>query len=247
VHELEGAEAVVNLAGKSVNCRYTAENRAEIRASRVESVKAIGEAIARCANPPKVLIQSATLAIYGDAGERTCDQSTPPGHGFSPETAVLWEKAFNQTPTPGTRRVLLRIGFVLGRGGGALQTLARLTRWFLGGRAGDGRQWISWLHVYDLCRLVRLAMEREDIEGLYNVCTPNPVRNAEFMSELRRALHRPLSPPVPAWAVRVGSWMMRTEAELALTGRRCVPKRLQEAGFNFKFPVLRDALADLYK
>jgi uncharacterized protein (TIGR01777 family) len=247
VRALEGAEAVVNLAGKSVNCRYTRENRAQIRGSRVDSVKAIGEAIARCANPPKVLIQAATLAIYGDAGEKICDESTPPGQGFSPETAVLWEEAFNQTVTPATRRVLLRIGFVLGRGGGALQTLERLTKCFLGGKASHGRQWISWLHIDDLCRIVRLAMDRKHIEGLYNVCTTDPVRNARFMSELRRALHRPWSPPVPTWAVRIGSWMMRTEAELALTGRRCVPKRLLEAGFCFKFPALRDALADLYQ
>ncbi|HEY7117467.1 MAG TPA: TIGR01777 family oxidoreductase [Tepidisphaeraceae bacterium] len=244
--ELDGALAVVNLAGRNVNCRYTAEHRREIQSSRVDAVRAVGEAIARCATPPKVLIQSSTTAIYGDAGDRWCDEFTPSGQGFSPETATLWERTFHETPTPHARRVLLRIAFVLGRGGGALGTLERLTRWFLGGRAGTGRQWISWLHVHDLCRAVRFAIEREDVSGLYNVCTPQPVTNAEFMRELRRVLHWPWSPPAPVWAVRLGAWVMRSEAELALWGRRCSSQRLLETGFELRFPDLRGALDDLY-
>jgi uncharacterized protein (TIGR01777 family) len=243
----EGAEAVVNLAGKSVSCRYTPENRREINESRVNSVKVIAEAIRQCANPPRVLVQAASSAIYGDAGDRWCDETAPPGSGFPVETCLLWEKAFNESPTPGTRRVILRIGFVLGRDGGALKTLAGLAKWGLGGTVGTGRQYISWLHIDDMTRLFQAAIEREDLDGVFNAASANPVTNEEFMRELRRAVHRPWSPPAPDWAVHIGSWMMRTEPCLALTGRRCTPKRLLEHGFNFRFMDLRPALQDLFR
>jgi uncharacterized protein (TIGR01777 family) len=243
---LDGAEAVVNLAGRNVNCRYNAKNREEIRRSRIDAVQAVGEAIAACTTPPRVLIQSSTTAMYIQTDDAILDESARPASGFSPDTAVMWEEAFNSVPTPRTRRVLLRISFVLGRSGGALRTLERLTRWFMGGRAGSGRQWISWVHIKDLCRIVRFAIEREDVQGLYHATAPNPVTNAQFMRELRRALRRPWSPPVPRLAVRFGSWVMRTEAELARRGRRCIPRRLMDLGFEFHFPHLPLALADLY-
>jgi uncharacterized protein (TIGR01777 family) len=243
----EGAEAVVNLAGKSVNCRYTPDNRREINESRVNSVQVIAEAIRQCANPPRVLVQAASSAIYGDAGDRWCDETAPPGRGFPVETCLLWEKAFNESPTPRTRRVLLRIGFVLGRDGGALKTLAGLAKWGLGGTVGTGRQYISWIHIDDMTRIFQDAIERDDLDGVFNAACPSPVTNEEFMRELRRALHRPWSPPAPAWAVHIGSWMMRTESCLALTGRRCTPKRLLEHGLNFRFSDLRLALQDLFR
>lgn len=244
---LDGAAAVVNLAGKNVNCRYTPANLREINESRTDSVKVIGEAIRRCATKPKVWVQTASLAIYGDAGDRPCDESAPPGDGVPVQTCLLWEGAFAATPTPGVRRVGLRIGFVLGRGEGALGMLARLTRWGLGGRVGSGRQFISWVHVRDMDRVFVRAIEDEAMEGVYNVCAPAPVTNAAFMRELRHALHRPWSPPAPAWAVTVGSFFLRTEPVLALTGRRGVPKRLAGAGFHFEFTDLRGALHDLLR
>ena len=244
---LDGAAAVVNLTGRSVNCRYNAANRREIVESRVDSVRVIGRAIAECRTPPAVWVQCASAAIYGDAGEQPCDEQTPPGVGFSPDTCVTWERAFHETPSPRTRRVLLRIGFALGRDGGALGTLAKLARWFLGGRVGSGRQWMSWLHVKDLSRLVLWCIEREDLEGLFLAVGPNPVRNEQFMRELRRAVHRPWSPPVPAWAVKMGSWLIGTESELALWGRRCVPRRLADTGFEFRFTELREAFEDLFE
>lgn len=247
ISQLDGAAAVINLAGRSVNCRYTAANRREILESRLDSVRALGEAIARCAAPPSVWVQSGTAAIYGDAGERLCDERTPPGDGFSPDTAVAWEEAFHQLPLPATRRVLLRIGFALGADGGALGTLAVLARCFLGGRVGPGRQWMSWLHVKDLSRIVRWAIERQDVEGLLLAVSPNPVRNDVFMCELRRAVGRPWSPPAPRWAVRIGSWLLRTEPELALRSRRCVPRRLLDLGFTFDFPDLPGAFDDLFR
>jgi uncharacterized protein (TIGR01777 family) len=244
---LNGARAVVNLTGRSVNCRHTAKNRREIQESRVNSVTVVGEAIRRCQRPPQVLVQASSLAIYGDPGERICDESAPPGQGFAEETCLLWEKAFNEAPTPDTRRVVLRIGFALGATGGALGVLATLTRYFLGGRVGSGRQYISWLHIEDLNRMILWAIERPDVQGVFNATAPEPVTNAEFMRELRRVLHRPWSPPAPTWTVVIGSWLMRTEPSLALTGRRCVPRRLQEQGFQFEFSVLRRALEDLFR
>lgn len=243
---LNGARAVVNLAGRSVNCRYTPQNRREINESRVNSVRVIGEAIHACSNPPAVLVQSSSLAIYGDAGDRWCDESSSCGEGFPVETCLLWEKAFEESATPPTRRVVLRIGLVLGKSGGALKTLAPLAKLGLGGTIGKGRQYMSWIHSLDMNRLFLAAIEQEQMSGVFNATGPQPATNAEFTRELRRALHRPWSPPVPNWAVHIGSFLMGTEACLALTGHRCAPKRLQELGFSFNFPKLREALADIY-
>lgn len=242
---LDGAEAVVNLTGKNVSCRYTPENRREINESRTDSVHALADAIGRCKRPPKAWIQTGSLAIYGDTGERWCDEEAPAGKGFPVETCLLWEREFNAASLPSTRRVLLRIGFALGTTGGALTLLRMLTGWFLGGVMGSGRQYISWIHIADLNRMFLNAIEHDDLSGVFNATGPNPVTNAKFMRELRRALGRPWSPRVPVWAAHAGCWLLRTEACLALTGRRCTPKRFIEAGFDFQFPGLRPALDDL--
>jgi uncharacterized protein (TIGR01777 family) len=243
--ELEGATAVVNLAGRSVDCRYTTENRREIIASRVNSVETIGRAILNCHELPTVLLQAASLAVYGDAGRRICDERAPAGRGFPVEVCLRWEHAFDSLCLPSTRKVLLRIGFVLGRDGGALTMLARLARAYLGGTIGEGHQYISWLHVRDWCRLVLWCIEHAEAEGIFNATGPCPVTNAEFMCELRCALRRPWSPRVPAWLVRLGAWLLRTEPDLALTGRRCLPERLIERHFKFIYTNLESALADL--
>ena len=243
--QLEGARAVVNLAGKNVNCRYTPDNLREIDESRVDSVKAVAAAINACRDRPKVLVQAGTTAIYGDAGDRVCDEDAPPGEGIPPATATKWEAAFRAHRTPGVRRVLLRISFALGTGGGALPVLARLTRCFLGGAVGNGRQYISWIHEDDLSRLFLWAVGNDSAEGVYNATAPDPVTNAQFMRGLRRALRRPWSPPTPAPLVRVGCFFMRTEPVLALTGRRCVPARLLREGFQFDHPTLPEALRDV--
>jgi uncharacterized protein (TIGR01777 family) len=243
---LDGAFAVVNLAGRSVNCRHTANNTREVIESRVKSVKVIGEAIGRCAQPPRVWLQAGGEGIYGDEGEGCCDESERPGEGFLVETCLLWEQAFNNAATPGTRHVVLRIGFVLGIEGGALKTLAGLTRCGLGGTAGNGRQFINWIHGTDLCRVFLAAIEQGEMTGVFNASGPNPATNAEFMRELRRALHRPWSPPAPALAVRLGAWLMGSDGRLALTGRCCVPRRLLERGFKFDFPDLRRTLDSFF-
>ena len=247
--ELDGAFAVINLTGKSVNCRYTPENRRGIIASRVDSVAALGTALAAAQVKPQVFIQAASAAIYGDAGETLCTESTPPAAGFSPEVCQAWERAFWQA-TPllqsTTRTILLRIGFVLAPDGGALDMLAKLTRRGLGGTVGTGRQWMSWLHIADWLGIIRWALENPAADGLYNAVSPGPIRNADFMRELRRALHRPWSPPARAWAVRIGCKLMGTEPELALKGRFVVPARLTVEGYAFQFEHLRDALENIF-
>jgi len=242
---LEGAEAVVNLAGRSVNCRYTRRRRREIVESRVGSVEALGRAARECARPPKLFVQVASLAIYGDAGRRLCCEDAPAGAGFSAETCVRWERAFDALTLPATRKVLLRTGLVLGRGGGAFPAFARLARCYLGGTIGDGRQYVSWLHARDFARLVLWCLEEEGAAGVYNATGPAPVTNAEFMCELRCALRRPWSPRTPAALVRLGSFLLRTEAELVLGGRRALPDRSVEQGFKFMYTNLGAAIADL--
>lgn len=242
---LDGADAVVNLVGKSVHCRYTPVNRREIIDSRVNSVNVLGQAMLQCARPPKAWVQSGSLAIYGDAGDRVCDESAPYGEGFSVETCVRWEQAFNSWTLPNTRKTLLRIGFALGHGGGALELLTKLTKWFLGGRAGSGAQYISWLHIADLNQMFLWAIQRDDIAGVFNATSPQPVTNGEFMRVLRTTLHRPWSPPVPGIAVRLGAFFMRTEADLVLTGRRCVPQRFLDRGFTFQYRDLHTAVQSL--
>jgi uncharacterized protein (TIGR01777 family) len=244
--ELEGAAAVVNLAGRSVDCRHSPKHRREIVESRLDSVEVIGRAIRSCAEPPAVLVQAASLAIYGDAGRRVCGEDAPAGRGFPVEVCLRWERVFNSLELPATRKVLLRTGFVLGRDGGALPKLARLARLYMGGTVGEGHQYISWLHLRDFCRLVLWCVEREATAGVYNATGPCPVTNAEFMCELRCALKRPWSPRVPAWLVRLGAFLMRTEPALALEGRRCIPERLVEEHFKFLYTNLESALADLF-
>jgi hypothetical protein len=243
---LDGAEAVVNLSGRNIQCRYTSENLRELVESRANSVNAIGAAIHHAARPPRVWVQAGAIGFYGDPKDRWCDENSPAGSDTLAGICQPWEAAFNSALAPGTRRVLLRIGFVLGRDGGALPVLARLTKWFLGGTVGGGQQFISWIHVADLNRMFIEAIERDGQDGTFNAVGPNPVTNREFMRELRRALHRPWSPPAPEWAVKLGSRLMGAEPSLALTGCRAAPRRFLEAGFLFKFAELRQALKNIY-
>jgi uncharacterized protein (TIGR01777 family) len=242
---LEDAAAVINLTGKNINCRPTVANLEEIVRSRVDSVTAVGEAIRRCNRPPPVFLQTTAVGIYGDAGDALCDESTAAGGGFLGETCKAWEKALEESPTPGVRRVVLRLGVIFGRAGGAFPPLARLARWFLGGALGSGRQYISWLHLADLVRIYRAAVDREDMQGVYLAVSPQPATNAYFMRALRAALHRPWSPPVPVFAARIGGWVMGMNIDLALASQRCAPRRLMEQGFSFEFSELSAALRDL--
>jgi uncharacterized protein (TIGR01777 family) len=242
---LDGAAAVVNLTGRNVNCPHTPDNLREILESRVKSVRAIAHAFVHIKTIPRVWVQTGATGFYGDTGNRLLSENVFPGSNELAKACEQWESAFNAVVAPKLRRVLLRIGFVLGREGGALPVLARLTKWFLGGAAGSGKQYVSWIHLADLIGVFIEAIEQENFSGVYNAVAPNPVTNKEFMRELRRALHRPWSPPAPEFAVRLGARLMGSEPSLALLSSRCAPGRLLSAGFPFQFPELAPALNDL--
>lgn len=242
---LEGAEAVINLTGKSVNCRHTPENKREIMDSRVNSVRALGHAVEATTQPPKVFVQASGVGVYQDRRDLWSDETAPHGSDFMAQVCEQWEGAFNGVAAPKTRKVILRLGVVLGHGG-FLKLLGRLTRLFLGGQIGNGEQYISWIHINDLVQMFVRVVEDAQFEGIYNACAPNPATNAGFMRELRRALHRPWSPPAPVFAARIGSALLGSNADLALVSQRCTPKRFIEANFPFAFPELRRALENIY-
>ncbi|MGD1087684.1 MAG: TIGR01777 family oxidoreductase, partial [Verrucomicrobiota bacterium] len=208
---LDGAEAIVNLVGRNINCPHTPENLREIMESRVNSVCAIVAAFDHVKNPPHVWVQAGAIGFYGDPNDTVCDENSPPGNDALAEVCQRWEAAFSSARTPKTRQVLLRIGFVLGCDGGALPVLSKLTKWFLGGTVGSGKQFISWIHLADLTQMFMSAIENENLSGTFNATAADPVTNAEFMRELRRALHRPWSPPAPVWAVKLSSRLMKSE------------------------------------
>lgn len=242
--ELAGA-AVVNLAGELVDRRPTAAGIRLLTRSRVQPTRALVHAGSSLDVPPTVWIQMSTLAIYGDSGEAVLDESTPPAAGPAQMAGVAraWEEAAGEHPAG--RQVVLRTGVVLDRDTPALDRLAGLTRWGLGGRIGTGRQWVSWLHITDLLAIVRRSIDDPTMVGVVHATSPHPVRNAELMTGLRQVLRRPAAPPTPVPLVRLGALLLRTDPALALTGRRCVPSRLLHAGFAFAYPRLRPALQDL--
>jgi hypothetical protein len=242
---LDGADAVVNLTGRSINCPHTPENLREISASRVNSVTALTAAIRQVKTPPRVWVQASAIGFYGDTHDNLCDENSPVSKDALANICQQWESAFNAAVVPSTRPVVLRIGFVLGRDGGALPVLSRLTKCFLGGAVGSGKQFISWIHLADLVRMFLDAIENETLSGTFNAVAPKAVTNAEFMRELRRVLDRPWSPPAPVFAVKIGSRLLGSEASLALVSQRCAPKRFSAAGFEFQFPELRGALENL--
>jgi uncharacterized protein (TIGR01777 family) len=245
VQLLDGAETIINLTGKNINCPHTPENLRKITASRVDSVNAIAQAITQVKTPPRTWIQSSATGFYGDTGNDLCDETSPSGHDALAKVCREWEAAFTSSPCPQTRKVILRLGVVLGHEGGAFPILLGLTKAFLGGAAGSGRQYISWIHLSDLTQIFVTASEQKDLQGTFNAVAPNPVRNAEFMRELRGTLHRPWSPPVPKFAIKLGAWLTRSDPSLSLTSQRCAPQRLMKVGFVFKFSHLRPALDDL--
>ncbi|HKK77603.1 MAG TPA: TIGR01777 family oxidoreductase [Saprospiraceae bacterium] len=243
---LEGARAIVNLAGKSVNCQKTPENCDVILRSRVEATRAIGQALCEVEQKPKVWIQMSTAHIYGDPPEVHCSEGDTLGYGLAPFVGKAWEAAFASAKSEDIRGVVLRTSFVIGKGGGALPTLKALARWGLGGRVGHGRQGMSWIHETDLNRLILAAIERETFEGIYIASAPKPVSQATFMRKLRKKLRMPLALPAKAWMVKIGArFFLNTDPELILYGRYVYSERLREAGFAFTFPRLGEALDDL--
>lgn len=240
---LDGADALVNLAGRSVSCRYTKRTADEIFSSRTQTTKGLGAALADCASPPPVWINSSTGTIYRDARDRPQDEGTGElGTGFSVAVARAWEDELYAAPTT-VRKVALRTAIVLGTGGGALSPLINLARIGFGGTQGDGGQIFSWLHVDDVHGAVRHVVEHEEIAGPVNLATPHPVPNAELMAAVRRHLGRPVGIPLPGWSLEAGARIIRTEVELVLKSRWVHPGVLLRTGYPFRHPTLDGALA----
>jgi uncharacterized protein len=254
--EVDGCDAVINLAGRSVNCRYTAANRKEILDSRLLSTRAIGQAIAEATRPPRVWLQASTATIYAHRYDAPNDERSglvggvepdaPSSWKFSIDVARAWESSFNEAVVPNTRKVALRSALTLSPDpGGIFDTLLGLVRWGLGGNAYDGRQYMSWIHHEDFVEAVRWLVAREGVDGIVNVAAPNPLPNAEFMRILRQAAGVPFGLPATKLMLEAGAVFLRTETELILKSRRVVPGRLLEHGFVFKYPIWRDAAVDL--
>ncbi len=248
VRHLDGASALVNLAGRTVDCVKTPDHCDEILRSRVESTEVLGRALQKVRTLPRVWVQMATAHRYGDPPDVVCDEDSAFGYGLAPFVGAAWEDAFTRAVPSQMRRVILRTSFVLGRDGGALPRLTKLARWGLGGKVGHGRQGISWIHEEDMNRLFARAIADDEMNGSYLATAPNPVSNSVFMRELRRALGIPFGLPAATWMVRLGApLILGTDPELALYGRYCVSRRLRDEGFEFVFPDLGPALRDLYK
>jgi uncharacterized protein (TIGR01777 family) len=250
--ELEGARALINLAGVSVNCRYHARNRRRLLDSRLETTRVLGQALARCANPPPVWLNSSTATIYTHTYGAPWDETGEIGGCreakdiFSVRLAMEWERVFDEAPTPLTRKVALRSAMVLGHGrNSVLPNLLRLGRLGLGGCLAGGRQFVSWIHQEDFCRAVNWLIDHESLDGVVNLAAPNPVTNREFMAAIRAVCHAPLGLPAPRWMLEIGAFFLRTETELIIKSRRVVPSRLLASGFNFRHPELLPAIEHL--
>ncbi|MBL8877046.1 MAG: TIGR01777 family oxidoreductase [Phycisphaerae bacterium] len=244
---LDGAAAIVNLVGRSVDCRKTEANCAEILRSRVDATRAIGLALKELSNGPRVWVQMSTAHAYGDPPKDVCDENSLFGEGFAPMVGRAWEDAHLQHLPPGVRSVILRTSFVLGKRGGALPTLERLARFGFGGTIGTGEQGLSWLHERDMTALMVRAIDNEAMSGAYIATAPEPVSMGEFMRALRSAVGMPIGLPSPGWMIRMAAPIIGTDPELALLGRYCVSKRLREEAFEFEFPTLKSALGDLFQ
>jgi hypothetical protein len=254
--KLDGADVVINLAGGSVNCRYTPVNRKEIIDSRVDSVRAVAAAIAKCRRPPRVWLQASTATIYAHTfgtpndeftGEIGGNEVSAPGTWrFSIDVARRWEATLDEVQVPGTRKVKLRSAMVMSPDrSGIFDTLLALVRLGLGGTAGDGRQYVSWIHEQDFIRAIYFLIEREDLDGAVNLASPNPLPNREFMADLRRAWGMKIGLPATKWMLEIGAIFLRTETELILKSRRVVPGRLLRERFKFDYPDWPGAAREL--
>jgi len=253
---VDGADVVINLAGRSVNCRYSEANRREILESRIDSTRVIGQAIQQAKRPPKLWLNASTATIYRHALDRPMDEMTgelggnetdaPSSWRFSIEVANAWERTFYDADTPSTRRIALRSAMIMSPDrGGIFDTLRTLVTLGLGGQAGSGKQFVSWIHETDFVDAIEFLIAHDHLAGSINVCSPTPLPNRDFMSALRRAYGAPIALPASRWMLELGAIFLRTETELILKSRRVVPERLLEAGFKFRFPEWPEAAADL--
>ncbi|MFH9347634.1 TIGR01777 family oxidoreductase [Kitasatospora sp. NPDC017646] len=256
--EIDGSDAVVNLAGRSVNCRYTEDNQREMMDSRVHSTRAVGRAVAAARRPPAVWLQMSTATVYAHRHDAPNDELTgrigggepgaPASWRYSIDIARAWEDAQAQADTPHTRRLALRTAVVLGpERGGAFDSLSWLARLGVGGPIAGGGQYVSWIHDRDFARAVEFLIEHEELSGPVNLAAPNPLPQREFMRELRAGWGMPLALPAARWMAELGAFALRSESELLLKSRRVVPTRLLEAGFAFAYPDWPQAARNLIR
>jgi len=245
-NEMEGVELLINLTGKSVDCRYTDENKKEIIRSRVDSTNILGEVVETLKNPPRVWLNSSTATIYRYSEDKEMDEENGEiGNDFSMNVAKAWEEVFYASNTPKTRKVALRISLVLGISGGVYPVLRRLAKFGMAGKMGTGKQRFSWIHIEDLLRAIDHIIENEDIEGPVNCTAPEIPANGEFMKGLRKSLKVPIGIPQPKILLKIGGFIIRTESELILKSRWVIPKKLQEQGFKFQYSDPESALKNL--
>jgi uncharacterized protein (TIGR01777 family) len=253
---VDGADAMINLAGRSVNCRYNKTNLQEMMGSRVDSTRAIGQAIAAAASPPRVWLQMSTATIYAHRFDAPNDEATGLIGGGEPDAPVYWrtsidiaqawERTLDEAEAPATRKVALRSAMVMSpEPGGVFGVLCGLTRFGLGGSIAGGRQYVSWIHAHDFARAIRFLLEREDISGPVNLAAPHPLPQRDFMAALRSANGRAIGLPATAWMAEIGACFLQTDTELLLKSRRVVPGRLLESGFQFEYPDWPTAARDL--
>ncbi len=243
--QLDNAGLLINLAGKTVNCRYNKKNKAAILNSRVQAVQALGEAIRQCKNPPPLWINASSATIYRHAMDKPQDEFTGEmGSGFSVEVCKAWEKALFDQHTPATRKVALRMAITLGPGG-VLIPYFNLLKFGLGGKQGSGQQRFSWVHTEDTCRMIAWLAANPELEGVFNCSSPNPVLNTELMKTFKAVTGKRIGLPAPAWMLKIGAAIIGTETELVLKSRWVLPTKAQQYGFTFKYPLLQDALRDI--
>lgn len=248
VHELDGIDLLINLAGRSINCRHTDKNKEQILESRVKTTQLLGEAILACNNPPKLWINASASAIYKPSEtvfstEKTTDLSTD----FLGTVVAQWEKVFFGFKNAGPRQLALRTSVVLGGTEGAFPPLYNLARLGLGGQVGNGKQIFSWIHLEDYFRIILFAIENPNLSGTINCTSPNPVSNAFLMTVMRKNAGMPIGLPAPVFAVKIGARIIGTESDLLLNSSNLYPEVLIKAGFEFKYANVDDAIADLVK
>lgn len=245
---LNNAEMLINLAGKSVNCRYNQANKDEILRSRTATTKILGNAILKCNHPPKIWINSSTATIYRHAMDRSMTENDGEiGSGFSVDVAKSWEQTFFNFDLPQTRQIALRMAIVLGAGGGVMRPFVNLVRFGLGGRQGSGKQMFSWIHLEDLFNIVLFLQTSEGLSGVFNCSSPNPIDNTTLMKALRKEMGTSIGLPSPEWILKLGALVIGTETELILKSRWVTPEKLLRAGYQFKFPIIEKALANILK
>lgn len=234
-NELENADLILNLAGRSVNCRYTEDNKTEIYQSRIFSVRAIGKAISECKNPPKVWMNFASATIYMHSYVPNDEENGIIGSGFSVDVCKRWEKVFYEQDTPNTRKINFRTAIVLGKSGGVYPVLKKLSKRGLGGTMGNGKQYFSWIHIEDLCRIVEFIFDRQKLEGTFNLSAPHPIPNKELQKCIRKGNFFSLNIPQPKFILELGARLIKTETELILKSRFVVPTRLLKENFVFNY------------